>query len=194
MEEVTCNHCGKAYLRPPNKISEAIKFGWNQYCSSDCLSKSRIRRKEFRCGNPGCIKIFTRKPSDLSYSGKYFCSSSCSAKINNEIINSTRPKKHCANHNCKNNIKSRNTYCSVRCQWTVNSVTNEEYREIVLWEIKDFYKVNRRIPFKREMWGIHKPARKIFGTWNNAIVAAGFKPNPVRFANKYIAKDSHIFI
>jgi hypothetical protein len=34
-------------------------------------------------------------------------------------------------------------------------------------------------------------ARRFFGTWNNAIEAAGYDPNPVMFAKHYIAKDGH---
>lgn len=41
------------------------------------------------------------------------------------------------------------------------------------------------------MWGIYKPARKYFGTWNNAILAAGFTSNPVMFSKHHIAKDGH---
>lgn len=35
-------------------------------------------------------------------------------------------------------------------------------------------------------------ARDIFGTWNKAIEAAGFDPNPVMFAKKYVARDGDI--
>ena len=48
---------------------------------------------------------------------------------------------------------------------------------------------NSRIPLKREAYAYYKVARKYFGTWNNAVKAAGFEPNPVMFAKKYIAKD-----
>ena len=41
------------------------------------------------------------------------------------------------------------------------------------------------------MWRIYNAVRRIFGTWNNAIITSGFKPNPVKFANKYIARDGH---
>lgn len=34
-------------------------------------------------------------------------------------------------------------------------------------------------------------ARRYFMTWNNAILAAGFIPNPVRFAKKIISGDGH---
>jgi hypothetical protein len=55
-------------------------------------------------------------------------------------------------------------------------------------QIKDFVIRKGRIPFKQEF--IHSHAARLrFGNWNNAIKAAGFKPNPVMFAKKYIAKD-----
>ena len=37
----------------------------------------------------------------------------------------------------------------------------------------------------------YSAARDRFGTWNKAVIAAGFEPNPVRFANRYIANDGH---
>ncbi len=42
------------------------------------------------------------------------------------------------------------------------------------------------------MYSAYKEARRIFGSWNAAIAAAGFKPNPVMFANKYVASDGHV--
>lgn len=56
--------------------------------------------------------------------------------------------------------------------------------------IKKFVKSKGRIPTKREV-SSHKPYVRIFGSWNNAIMEAGYKPNPVMFANKYIANDGH---
>jgi len=38
---------------------------------------------------------------------------------------------------------------------------------------------------------MYRTARKLFGTWNNAIKTAGFEPNPVLFAKKCIADDGH---
>lgn len=191
MEEVTCSYCGKIYLRSPNRIHEAIKFGWRQYCSLECLKKPREKSKIFKCTNSYCGKSVKRSPGEIESSGKVFCSNSCAAKINNRTRDLKKPKKYCVNESCGKEINRSNKYCSSRCQWIVNSVTNEEYKEIIIDRIKEFYKTNGRIPFKQEMWGIHKQARKIFGTWNKAIIAADFKPNPVKFANKYIAKDGH---
>jgi len=59
----------------------------------------------------------------------------------------------------------------------------------LLNEIKSFHKKHGRIPLKREM--VRRIFRQHFGTWNNAIVAAGLEPNPVLFAKKFVAEDGH---
>jgi len=41
------------------------------------------------------------------------------------------------------------------------------------------------------MYTTYGKARDAFSTWNKAIEAAGFKPNPVMFAKKYISRDGH---
>lgn len=191
MKEVRCSQCRKVYLRPPNKISEAIRFGWKQYCSPECQSKGKNLKILLNCSNPRCQKTYLRKKSEILASYKTFCSNSCAAKINNSTRNLNKSKNYCANTDCGKEIPRKNKYCSTKCQWLVNSVSDEEYKEIITNRIKEFYKINGRIPFKQEMWGIYNAVRKIFGTWNNAVIASGFKPNPVKFANKYIAKDGH---
>lgn len=63
-------------------------------------------------------------------------------------------------------------------------------REQLITLLKDFYKINGRIPYKEE-FSHYRAIRNRFGTWNNAIKEAGFDPNPVKFAKKYIASDGH---
>ncbi|MFA6420595.1 MAG: hypothetical protein WCW13_07365 [archaeon] len=83
-------------------------------------------------------------------------------------------------------MKCGKVYCSLECKSLGTQITT---KEILIW-IKRFYKLNSRIPLKREC--VHYYAtRNRFGTWNNAITAAGYDPNPVMFAKKYIAKDGH---
>lgn len=148
-------------------------------------------KRTFYCINLSCKKPVIRNAWEIESSGRIFCSNSCAAKINNKTRNLNKPKKYCANINCGKEISRNNKYCSSKCQWIVNSVSNEEYKVIIIDKIKEFYKNNGRIPFKQEMWGIYNAVRKIFKTWNNAIIASDFKPNPVLFANKYIANDGH---
>jgi len=61
----------------------------------------------------------------------------------------------------------------------------------LLKEIKDFYDNNGRIPTKREFFSHYHAYYRVFGSWNQAIFTAGFSPNPVMFAKKYIANDGH---
>jgi len=64
-------------------------------------------------------------------------------------------------------------------------------KKILLSNIREFYSTNGRIPLKRE-FGSLRVYRTYFGSWNNAIRAAGFVPNMVLFSKKFIAKDGHI--
>ena len=57
--------------------------------------------------------------------------------------------------------------------------------------MKKFYEIHQRIPAKRDLYGLYKTARHAFGTWNKAIRAAGFDPNPILFAKKFVAEDGH---
>lgn len=57
--------------------------------------------------------------------------------------------------------------------------------------LKDFYAQYKRIPTKRDFMSMYGSFFRNFGTWNNAIRKAGFSPNPVLFAKKYVANDGH---
>ena len=70
-------------------------------------------KKTFYCINPSCKKLVARCPGEIEPSGKVFCSNSC------------------ANKKCNKEIKRDRKYCSIKCQWVVNSVTDEEYKEII---------------------------------------------------------------
>jgi len=135
------------------------------------------------CENPECNKIFQRR----IYKGSKhnYCSCSCAVTVSNKFHPRNPGKvKICAF--CGNKFKSREKYCSRRCKDLGESIPAKD----LIREIKDFVKKNERIPFKQEY--IHSHAARLrFGTWNKAIEAAGFKPNPVMFAKKYIAKDGH---
>ncbi|MBI2599352.1 hypothetical protein HYW43_00330 [Candidatus Daviesbacteria bacterium] len=115
-----------------------------------------------------------------------YCSRSCAVTINNSKF----PKrialiKDC--NFCAKNIPTYQLYCSIGCSAKGRSLSREE----IINRIKRFYSNYGRVPLKREFWGIYKPARKYFGTWNKAIEAAGFKPNPIMFADNCIANDGH---
>jgi len=189
--KVTCGFCGKVYSREIGRFNEAKKFGWKQYCSRKCQSKNKYRRIEMLCGNPDCGKKVSRLQNQFkrSKSGHIFCSSSCFAIVNNA---SKKTTKNCPI--CGKNFSGINKYCSRTCLSKIinpKKIPIEKYKERVINKIIDFYKKNERIPVKKEMYGLYRTARKLFGTWNKTIEAAGFKPNPVLFAEKHIANDGH---
>lgn len=63
-------------------------------------------------------------------------------------------------------------------------------KDILIGFIQEFHSKHDRIPTKAEF--VHtKAIRTYFGSWNNGILAAGYSPNPVMFAKKYVAKDGH---
>jgi hypothetical protein len=63
-------------------------------------------------------------------------------------------------------------------------------REDLIKLIQDFVVKNDRLPVKRE-FSNYRAYIRIFGTWNKAVRAAGFNPNPIMFAKKYKANDGH---
>lgn len=178
-----CTFCGKLVPRDLKRMNENKKRGWNVFCSQKCLGLSRRQRTEYICAREGCGKHFIRTPGDIKKSKKLYCSCKCSVIVSNK----THPRnpgvvKICAY--CGENFKSREKYCSRKCKDLGETVPGSE----LLDKIKKFVKKNNRIPYKWEL-GHYGAMRGRFGTWNKAIKAAGFKPNPVMFAKKYIAKD-----
>lgn len=181
---VICSNCGKDFLKDNRHINENRKIGHKFYCSLKCQYAFKNQRIELICENPSCDNKFKRKPKNISPHN--FCSRSCAMTINNKKF----PKRVAKIRKCEYcNIRllSYRKYCSIECKSNALTLSQEK----VIDKISKFYKKNNRIPFKREMWGIYKPARKYFRTWNNAILAAGFKSNPVMFAKHHIAKDGH---
>ncbi|MBI4080908.1 MAG: hypothetical protein HY430_04020, partial [Candidatus Levybacteria bacterium] len=180
---VQCSYCKKTFYRSTRRFNEARKYHWNSYCSSICLTKARNKQKILVCAN--CSKIFKRQFSDLKKSNSYYCSLSCAAIVNNtKFPKHLGLKKTCAV--CKKVFVSREKYCSVACKNKDQIIP----KEIILKRIQRFYNEKGRIPFKQE-FAHARAARVQFGTWNNTIIAAGFTPNPVMFAKKFTANDTH---
>lgn len=54
--------------------------------------------------------------------------------------------------------------------------TEEKTIQDAFSKVQEFYKQQGRTPVRREMENINTLARRYFGSWNNFILAAGFKP------------------
>lgn len=182
---VKCDYCRKVFRRSQGRINEGEKFNWKIFCSHHCHNQSRIKQQIFKCANSSCNRTFSRTPSDLTKSQFLYCSRSCGITVNNSKFPKRKAVvKIC--QQCHRQFTSREKYCSLKCKNNSQVVNSEE----ILRQIKDFYKTRQRIPLKREFTN-YKAARGRFGTWNNAIKAAGYEPHPVMFAKKYIANDGH---
>ena len=65
-----------------------------------------------------------------------------------------------------------------------NYQTSDVTKQFIIEKIKEWYTKFGRIPENRDWynsqggeWPNHNQLYKLFGSWNNAIIAAGFKPN-----------------
>ncbi|TSC85403.1 MAG: hypothetical protein G01um101416_871 [Microgenomates group bacterium Gr01-1014_16] len=182
---VPCAKCGKEVDRSRGRINEANKFGWKTYCSLQCQNAAKNLQIETKCYRDGCNVRVRRRRDQFRRFGVVFCSMRCAALVNNKKY----PREHgvtkvCAH--CSKLFKSREKYCSRECKDRASVIP----REVLLGKINDFFSREGRVPFKNEI-GYYHAVRSRFGTWNEAIIAAGFEPNPVMFANRHIAKDGH---
>lgn len=83
-----------------------------------------------------------------------------------------------------------------RSKWSSRGSRNwlariKYHKPQLLQSILDFYQINGRIPTKREFNNHWASYLRVFGSWNNAIIAAGLSPNPELLAKKYLANDGH---
>ncbi len=95
--------------------------------------------------------------------------------------------------NCGKSFLGKRKYCSSKCRPKAPGLP-ADYQLItkkqIIKKIKEFYQNKKRIPLKEEFYH-RSAARSKFGSWNKAIKAAGFDPNPVLFAKKHKARDGH---
>ncbi|MCX6789553.1 MAG: hypothetical protein NTZ42_03015 [Candidatus Gribaldobacteria bacterium] len=169
LKKVFCKTCGKGFFRINGRVNEAEKFGWNQYCSKECLSRERNKRQTLLCEN--CGGAFQRPPHEILTHN--YCCQSCAAVVNNKKY----PKRHqspelrtcvnCSGYFRKSTGNSK--YCSIRCVREAKFYTPEK----LLVVIKNEAQKIGRTPARREMGGISSACQRFFGSWNKAMIAAG---------------------
>jgi len=194
--KVKCAFCGKKFFREKGRYNEAKKFGWNQYCSKECQNKAKVTRIEKVCGNPNCNNKVSRKLNQFkrSKSGLIFCSQSCAAIVNNEKFPKRKAKMGICIQ-CGKSFKKggKLKYCSIKCRREAESHRPEELLDI----IRNAAQTLKRAPTRREVNGIDKACRKLFGSWNNAVITAGLQPNRSHSQRMYkrtntVALDGHL--
>ena len=175
---VKCKNCNKRFSRRTNQFNEAVKFGWNQFCSLQCQFYFKIKhRKIVPCEY--CQKVFERRPSEISKHN--YCSKSCSATVNN-IKRTGRYAEKIVCKNCGKEFKKwvlkNKKYCSKSCQIDAEFYTAEMLIKIIKIMAKKIDAVPARRDFRG---GVDKACVRLFGSWNKAIEMAGLTPNkPLR--------------
>lgn len=190
--KISCKACGTALYRNRGRVNENLKFGHNFYCSRNCEYQYKMRRKTVTCENPVCCKTFVRVFNDiLSHN---YCSQPCAAHVNNQKFPKRGPGfKICAYAPCSRRFKGKTKYCSMICYGhSRKKYTLEELIE----KLKQKSILFGRMPAKREVKPLADACVNAFGSWNNAILAAGLKPNRSHSQRMYrrmntTAKDGH---
>ena len=139
-----------------------------------------------------CGKKFYRRRKEIKKVKRSFCSRSCTAIFNNRKYVINLPINRCRNPLCRKPIPRNRKYCSIAHRINPRKIPPEIYKERIISRIIAFYDFKKRILMKREMYGIYRATRELFGSWNKMITAAGLKPNPVRFGKRQTANDGHI--
>jgi len=176
--KVKCAFCGKKFFREKGRFNEAKKFGWNQYCSKKCQSKAKTTKAEKNCGNSNCKNKVLRALHEFrnSKSGLIFCSHSCAAIVNNKKSPKRRPKMRDCIRCGRQFLRKKGyfRYCSTECK---NKARPRHSPQELIDIIKTKTQKLGRVPARRELKNINDSCRKTFGSWNNAVSAAGFTPN-----------------
>lgn len=198
--QVKCDQCGKEFPRSLARVNEAISNGSKQLCSKECLKKFHSSKEPAKCAF--CEKEIQVQRSVFlkSATKRFFCDQSCSAKFNNRIRVRTAASKERAacsvasfyeasGHSpmvrvcpiCSKNYKVNNAranrglglYCSRTCADLARSGIPQYSREELLRVLNGIYQKNNFITSKLVPRAIHHQAVKIFGSWVDAVTAAG---------------------
>ena len=183
IEKPFCVHCGKAVYRDRGRMNENRKRDWRVYCSRKCEYQHKSKRRLLSCEN--CGKSFFRTPHEIFPHN--YCSQSCAAIVNNGKNPKRKPQfKDC--FRCGKQFRKstgNRKYCSMKCR---GGAEPKYTRQKLIDTIKQRVEELQRIPTRREMKE-SRTCQKSFGSWNNAILAAGFTPN--RSHDNRMYKRSH---
>lgn len=171
--KIHCNYCGKVFFREFRWVKYNQKCQLNNFCSKFCGFKFKKTGELLTCENGNCNKIFY-KPKRFISSHNY-CSRSCAVAVNN----SKAPKRKAKIKKCKLcgypfKASKGLSYCSVRCYFLTRSTYT---KDDLIQTIRKTSEKLGRIPAKREVTRLAERSIHLFGSWNKAILAAGFEPN-----------------
>jgi len=188
---VKCIYCKNKFFRSNGRFNEAKKFKWDSYCSIECQGNYRKRRKSVICENINCGKNFEKLTSEITTHN--YCSRICAAITNNRKFPKRGPGFRLCKI-CSIKFTGQNSYCSQIC---FKKSKQRHKPEDLIESVKKLAKALGRIPAKREEPKLADACEYAFGSWNNAITAAGFTPNRSHDHRMYKrvrtkAKDGHL--
>src|SRR3989344_1411710 len=193
LHEVPCANCQKIIYKKISRLNENQKRAWNFYCSRKCEGAHKQRRGQLICGNPICSKLFIKFKRMMSVNN--YCLASCAAIVNNQRFPRKNIRRHyCAYAPCGKEFKGENKYCSKICAARGRGVYDQSY---IINAITAKVDVLQRVPAKREIGdGIIQAAIRLFGSWSNAVRAAGYIPHRSDSEHMYrrvcaMAQDGH---
>lgn len=83
MKIVSCQNCGKQTTKSNGRYNEAVKHGWNFFCSIKCRYGYQEKSKKFFCA--WCSETILKTPAEVRKTKtNVFCSKSCAACYNNK--------------------------------------------------------------------------------------------------------------
>ncbi len=116
MPIVDCQNCGKKAAKSNGRYNEAIKNGWNFFCSIKCRYGYQEKGKEFSCA--WCSQTISKTPAQIKKTkATVFCSKSCAACYNNKHkqTGTRRSKLECyLEQQLKLNLPNLNFLCNTK--------------------------------------------------------------------------------
>ncbi len=97
MQIVYCQNCDRQTTKSNGRYNEAVKNGWNFFCSIKCRYNYQEKSKEFKCVR--CSKLIKKTPAQIRKTkSNVFCSKSCAACYNNKNKHKGTRRSKLENH------------------------------------------------------------------------------------------------
>jgi len=214
---VKCDQCGKGFEKKNREINWARKCGYKIFCSGECRKKSQVKTEMRKCLACGCdISIM---PSQIrrSETGKFYCGSSCAARMRNLGRHKTEEEKQKISQSLfgksrdggnsriesicvvcgkkfSHLIAEDRQACSISCGQILRFGSLPFTKEEVIYKIKDAADKLGRTPTSKEVVSkLTGAAQKFFGTWNKAIGDCGLDANTEWMRKiRVLCRDGHM--
>ena len=216
--ELECCNCKKKFQKTLHRYKEAVKCGYDFFCSRECANQFKTTNLTLKCLTCNEDIFVARHAFNKSENKHFFCSSACSAKFTNKARGQRTDdtKQNIYNglkrYYEKNGLKMRGKRQCLVCNKTFSPKTDKcvccsqncatIYRFGSLPYTKDdvvntIININRTsglTPQKRVVSSkLYFSAVKFFGTWNDAMKSCGLVPNKqLRRKSRLLCKDGHV--